>query len=347
LFSGATAKNKSAVAAFEQQLNKPIYVSEYCHLTGALGTAIMLQEEHIRSTGFRGLGICREEINIETETCSLCTNNCCISLATVSAEKVAYGFMCGRDYGTQHYISGNKTGFDLLESRKKIFSFEPVSALRKNLTIGIPATLHLFEELSLWKRFFSNLSIHTITSENYRDPLKTGKSLAGAEFCAPINSIFGHVVYLSDKVDYIFLPVLLQTRERSNGAEGQYCYYTQFSASLVYTLKINDIPNKCLSPFLSFPKGKYHVAQRLYQCLKPVLKSGISYLAVFNAFNEALSYYSSQKKQLAGDFRKQFQPDKDISVVLLGRPYIVLSKVLNKGIPDIFNSLGIKSFIRI
>ena len=343
-FQGATAKNKSLIAAFEQRLNKPIYVSQYCHLTGALGTAIMLQEEHIRNSGFRGLGICREEINIETETCSLCTNNCCISLATVSGEKVAYGFMCGRDYGTQHYISGNKTGFDLLENRKKIFSFEPASAFRKNLTIGIPATLHLFEELSLWRRFFSNLSIHTITSENYRDPLKTGKSLAGAEFCAPINSIFGHVVYLSDKVDYIFLPVLLQTRERSKGAEGQYCYYTQFSASLVYTLKINDIPNKCLSPFLSFPKGKYHVAQRLYQCLKPVLKNGISYLSVFNAFNEALSYYSSQKKQLAGEFRKQFQPEKDISVVLLGRPYIALSKVLNKGIPDIFNSLGIKSF---
>lgn len=43
-------------------------------------------------------------------------------------------------------------------------------------------------------------------------------------------------------------------------------------------------------------------------------------------------------------FRKEFQPDKNISVVLLGRPYIVLSPVLNKGIPDIFNSLGIKSF---
>ena len=30
--------------------------------------------------------------------------------------------------------------------------------------------------------------------------------------------------------------------------------------------------------------------------------------------------------------------------MLLGRPYIVLSKALNKGIPEIFNSLGIKSF---
>ena len=42
--------------------------------------------------------------------------------------------------------------------------------------------------------------------------------------------------------------------------------------------------------------------------------------------------------------RNNFNRIKDISVVLLGRPYIVLSKTLNKGIPDIFNSLGIKSF---
>ena len=343
-FQGATAKNRALIAAFEQRLRKPIYVSEYCHLTGALGTAIMIQEQQIKKTGFRGIGIYREETAIKTETCNLCSNNCCISLATVSGEKVAYGFMCGRDYGTHQYISRNRTGFDLLENRKKLFAIESGTAFRDNITVGIPAALHLFEELSLWKRFFNNLSIRTITSENYRDPLKTGKSLAGAEFCAPINSIFGHVVYLSDKADYIFLPVLLQSGEKSEEAEGQYCYYTQFSASLVYTLKINNIPDKCLSPLLSFPKGKYHVAQKLYQCLKPVLKNGISYFTVYNAFNEALSYYSSQKKQLAGVFKKHFQPEKDISVVLLGRPYIVLSRILNKGIPDIFNSMGIKSF---
>ena len=43
-FQGATAKNRSLIAAFEQRLKKPIYVSKYCHLTGALGTALMLQE---------------------------------------------------------------------------------------------------------------------------------------------------------------------------------------------------------------------------------------------------------------------------------------------------------------
>lgn len=343
-FQGATAKNRCLIAAFEQRLNKPIYVSKYCHLTGALGAALMLREDNILKSRARGIDLYREEIPVDTETCTLCTNNCCISVASVSGEKVAYGFLCGRDYETRHFTSLNKTGFDLFKIRDKIFSPGKLNTLKHNITVGIPASLHLFEELSLWKRFFNNLSIPIITSEDFPDPVKAGKCLAGAEFCSPINSIFGHVVYLSGKADYIFLPVQFQTRENSDDDRGLYCYYTQFSASLVYSMKINDIQNKCLSPLLSFQKGKYHVAQKLFQCLKPVLKNGITYFTVLNAFNEALSFHSDRKKQLGGIFKKQFQPDKDLSVVLLGRPYIVLSKTLNKGIPDIFNSYGIKTF---
>ncbi len=343
-FQGATAKNKALVAAFEQRLNKPIFVSKYCHLTGALGTALMVSEQKPDKTSFRGIGVYSEEIVIETETCTLCTNNCCISLANVSGEKVAFGFMCGRDYEGTRYVSRNKTGFDLLKNRDKIFALQKVNNLRHNITIGLPATLHLFDDLLLWKRFFNNLSVPVITSEEYRDSLKAGKSLAGAEFCSPVNSIFGHVVFLSDKTDFIFLPVLLQKHENSKENEGQYCYYTQYSASLVYTLKINGIPDKCLSPLLSFPKGKYHVAQKLLQCLKPILKNEINYFTVLNAFSEALSHFSEKKLELVRVFRQEFHPDEGISVVLLGRPYIVLSKTLNKGIPDIFNSLGVKSF---
>ncbi|MBN2863459.1 MAG: hypothetical protein JXN62_09880, partial [Bacteroidales bacterium] len=343
-FQGATAKNKALVAAFEQRLNKPIYVSKYCHLTGALGTALILQEEHISKTGFRGINIYREEIKLETEICPLCTNKCCISTTTVSGEKVAYGFMCGRDYNTRKNISRNKTDFDLLKTRDRIFSTGSGIDIKQGITIGIPCSLHLFEDLPFWKKFFNNLSVRIVTSENYRDSLKAGKCLAGAEFCSPVNSIFGHVAYLSDKADYIFLPVLLQTRENSKEDSGQYCYYTQFSASLVYTLKINDIPDKCLSPLLSFPKGKYHVTHKLLRCLKPILKNEINYFSVLNAFNEALSFYSQRKNQLTDTFKKHFQPDKELSVVLHGRPYIILSGTLNKGIPDIFASLGIKTF---
>ena len=51
-FQGATAKNRALVAAFEQRLRKPIMVSQYCHLTGALGTALTLYDQKIHNTNF-------------------------------------------------------------------------------------------------------------------------------------------------------------------------------------------------------------------------------------------------------------------------------------------------------
>ena len=39
-FQGATARNRALVAVFERKLERPLYVSRYCHLTGALGVAL-------------------------------------------------------------------------------------------------------------------------------------------------------------------------------------------------------------------------------------------------------------------------------------------------------------------
>ncbi len=343
-FQGATARNKSLIAAFEQRLNQPIFVSRYCHLTGALGSALLLLEEGNNSTGFRGLDIYKENIPIRTERCDLCSNNCRISLATMTNETVAYGFMCGRDYDTRKHVSKNKAGFDLLKARKKINAVKPVTPYKHTITIGLPASLHLFEELPLWRRFFNNLYIRTVSSESYNEPLKTGKNAGGAEFCAPILSNYGHAMYLAEKADYIFLPVFLQNRQSSKDAERQYCYYTQFSASLVYNMKSAGIKEKCLSPLLNFSKGTLVVAHELLKCLKPILKGNINFLTVNNALNEALSFYNGRKAKMVDLFRSQFSKDKNLSVVLLGRPYVVLSKALNKGIPDIFSGLGVKTY---
>ena len=46
-FQGATAKNRALVAAFEQKLGKPIRVSKYCHLTGAMGVALELCDRNL------------------------------------------------------------------------------------------------------------------------------------------------------------------------------------------------------------------------------------------------------------------------------------------------------------
>jgi len=342
-FQGATARNKSLVAAFEQRINRPIFVSKYCHLAGALGTALLLQEEHQKTGNFRGLQLFGEIIPIQTETCSLCSNRCSISVASVRDDKVAYGFMCGRDYETQKKISRNKSGFDLIDERKKVFSSIRKVRYNRKPVIGIPASLHLFEELPLWEHFFDNLAIRTVTSEKYREALKQGKLVAGAEFCAPIDTLHGDAMYLADRADYIFLPVFLQTHNKPKDSERNYCYYTQFSPSLIYNMKDGELKDKCLSPILNFSKGDNAVALELYESLRDIIPD-ITLSSIHTALTKSFSHYNAQKKKLIELFRQQFRDEDNFSVVLLGRPYVVLSPELNKGIPDIFNGLGIKTF---
>jgi len=345
-FQGATAKNKSLVAAFEQRLKKKIFVSPYCHLTGALGVALLAGEEKPSVQRFRGLGLYRQAIVIRSERCTYCTNHCQISLATVDGEQEAYGFLCGRDYETKKHVALDSPVPDLLEERARLMHVPRTNSFSSDIIIGLPASLHLFEDLNLWERFFGNLSIRTVTSVNYPDPVKAGKRIAGAEFCAPIDSMHGHAAWLAGRADFIFLPVSLETRDKAENTERNYCYYTQYSASLVFTLKDKRISGKLISPVLDFSKGNRYVAKQLSDCLRSLLGPSITSEKVKSAYEEALSYSHEQKKKLFSLFKKEFRHDKDISVVLLGRPYVVLSGSMNKGIPGIFTGMGVKTFFQ-
>ncbi|MCP4022950.1 MAG: CoA activase, partial [Desulfobacteraceae bacterium] len=195
LFQGATAKNKALIAAFEQKLEKPIHVSKYCHLTGALGVALMLKENCPSQTRFRGFSLWNKEIPVRQETCDLCTNHCKLTIATIGNETEAYGFLCGRDYDTKKRVQ-KKNEYDLLKLRKKAIHSMSPKKIKHDFTIGIPAALHLFEDLSFWQTFFAQLGIKTINSTSLENPVKLGKITAAAEFCSPVTALHGHINYL-------------------------------------------------------------------------------------------------------------------------------------------------------
>jgi len=344
-FQGATAKNHALVAAFEQRLEKTIFVSPFCHLTGAYGTALLLMEEHKGPTGFRGLEIYKKSIPIQTETCDLCLNRCTISVAIIDGEKVAYGFLCGRDYDTKKFVSNRTAQFELLKERKKIWSkhVRSVPGNKKLPVVGIPASLHLLEDLSYWTSFFAELGIPLQTSEGFRDSLKTGKKIAGAEFCAPIDSMYGHVAYLADQCDFIFMPVYLESRVKPRHAEENFCYYTQYSASLAF-LEGDHVRKKLISPMLNFNKNSDHNAKILLQSMADMGLRNVTKAQLARAISKAEEDAMGLKRKLVELFKSNESAGDDVSVVLLGRPYVVLSQTLNKGIPDIFTGMGIRAW---
>ena len=342
-FQGATARNRALVAAFEHRLRKPIFVSRFCHLTGALGGALILADNRMRDSSFRGLSLHRDDIPVEHEVCGLCQNNCKINKVSVRGETVAFGFLCGRDYDTKKYVGPTRKQYDLLKERQKVFRTGPrANAVPNPVKIGIPNALYLAEEMPFWKRFFDTLGVEIVTSEDFKDAVKTGRKFSGAEFCAPMNAFFGHVQHLADRCDFIFLPSYIESRDEDVGAYRYYCYYTQYAVSLAAGIRSTQWRNRIIMPMMdrSFFQSKIE----LFMSLKPFLSA--SYWEIFHAYEAAQSFYSEARGKLKGIYEREGGAEEDVRVVLLGRPYTVLQQAMNKGIPDLFGNLHVKIFFQ-
>ncbi|MBP7735604.1 MAG: CoA activase [Spirochaetes bacterium] len=350
-FQGATAKNRALVAAFEQRLGRPIMVSKYCHLTGAMGVALHLHDQGKRSTAFRGIGLYRNDIPVRTEVCELCANHCKITVAEVMGETAAFGFLCGRDYKTDSYVR-HPNAFDLIKERNRVLNASLREPGREEagegpaVTVGIPAALHLFDEMPLWRKFFDLLDVGTVTSEQYRQGIAEGKNLTGAEFCAPMAALHGHVNYLADRADYIFLPHYMENRQSSRAVKRNYCYYTQYSPSLV--LSAIDIRNKdkILTPLIRSNLGTFYLKVQLFRMMKTIKGNGIGFMQVSNAYDQASEHFIRSREELRRLYEEESAGSDDIHVVFVGRPYTILSRSMNNGIPEIFSRHGIKTFFQ-
>lgn len=350
LFQGATARNKALVAAFEQKLGKPIHVSRYCHLTGALGVALLAREAveqgRLTHSSFRGFSLWQDEIPVRKEVCQLCTNHCKITIAEINGSPQACGFLCGRDYETGGPRNA-KTGHDLLDLRRRILKVDKEQNSRNpGITVGLPDALHMSQDLPFWESFFETLGVRTRTSRNLKDPVKRGKSLAGAEFCAPVVAMHGHVSWLLEKTDLVFLPFYFEDRVREKGLRRQHCYYTQFTPAIFSGLFDTT---RILSPMVKYLYTSFHTKLELYTALKSAFPEAFSFFEISQAFDRAKALQKDQASALRKVYRDAAftAPQKETPrVLLLGRPYTVLSRSMNSNIPGIFSKLGIETFFQ-
>ncbi len=150
---------------------------------------------------------------MRSEVCGLGTNSCKIK-AEVDGVPAAFGCLCGRDYETKRFVNQNSSGFDLIKERGKVLHAKRRVDAKFDFSVGIPAALHLFDEVPLWREFFANLGIKTVVSDNLKDGVKRGKGMAGAEFCAPMSELHGHVLTFRRKRTMFFLPVYIEKKAR-------------------------------------------------------------------------------------------------------------------------------------
>ena len=227
-------------------------------------------------------------------------------------------FSAERDYETKRYVARNRSGFDLMKARKKITSVTPPDTLRDDIVIGIPAALYLKDDLPFWKKFFAELSIRTITSEEYRTAVIDGKRLAGAEFCAPLEAMHGHVDYLLGKADFVFLPFYMEQKTDDRAVRRHYCYYTQFAPTLAAAMA-DHRRDRLLMPLVHYLYSGLHTKGELYRTLKPLMKGPPSYFEISSAYEKATVFKQSCLEKFRKRYREETAGKNEMHVCVSGK----------------------------
>jgi len=346
-FQGATARNKALVAVFENELKKPIFVSKYCHLTGALGAAIAVSEKIKSNTNFIGINFKYKLLN---ETCKLCHNRCDLRVYDLGDKKVAWGLKCGRDYENKKVLKIED--ISLLEKRYFTNFYTEEKKFKNSIKIGIPLTLYMIEYFPLFHDFFQSLNINVILDKGSENTLQEGRVILNSDFCSPMVIAHGLVKSLLEKdVDYIFLPAIMNEQSYMDKLEYEekyldkigdayFCYYSQYASTVVDNLTILDLKNKLISPKIKFnnrPLDK--ISEDLAVYLSEMLN--IDKEKLKKAFLLSYDNFINKKRKWIKEGSKILTDNGDkIKIMLLGRPYSIFNNLINLGIPKKIESYG-------
>ncbi|MBW3021945.1 hypothetical protein KY328_03425, partial [Candidatus Woesearchaeota archaeon] len=82
------------------------------------------------------------------------------------------------------------------------------------MRIGIPRALMYYEFGKRWEEFFKELGFEVIVSPDTDNEIyNSGIKSSVTDFCLPVKVFIGHVLWLKDKVDVVFIPRVRSSEE--------------------------------------------------------------------------------------------------------------------------------------
>jgi predicted CoA-substrate-specific enzyme activase len=351
-FQGATARNQALIAAFEQELGCPILVSPYCHVTGALGMSLLLLSEKIEERTFRGLSFAQARIDTETEKCTLCTNECTLTVIRTEDEVVAWGAKCGREYSELRRKVEKVPGVALVKARDRLL----MSTGRKRTEdspaprarVGLPRALTTWSYLPFWRALIEGLDCELVLSaKSSKEIFEEGQKLVTAEFCAPIVMSHGHLADLVNRdVDVILVPQMIREKLPENVSDSHFCPYMQGLASVVKSLAGMGLdPERLSAPTIMLNRSEKWQSEALYEELGR--KIGASRRQVRAAFKDALQAdreFQLEIRRRGEAELRQIEQNHRLGVVLIGRPYNALDEGMNLDLPRKIAEKGLTVF---
>jgi predicted nucleotide-binding protein (sugar kinase/HSP70/actin superfamily) len=192
------------------------------------------------------------------------------------------------------------------------------------MRIGIPRALQYYFYEDLWLNFFKNIKVETIVSpETNKEIVKNGVNNSIDEACFSSKIFIGHVEWLLDKCDMIFVP-----RIENSAVREEYC--TRIFG--LYDLVRNTFPEaKLLHAEVNYlyrkrkPNAFVEIGQALGKSKEESLDAYKNALATADSIKE--SKISQQDKLLARDGAK---------VLVFSHAYNTYDAYIGKEITDYF-----------
>lgn len=119
-----------------------------------------------------------------------------------------------------------------------------------DIKVGIPRAMLFHDYYPMWESFFGYLGVQIVVSpKTNNDILNAGILNSVDESCLPVKLYHGHVDYLKDKVDYIFIPKFISIHKK------EYCCPKLLGLPEMITHSIKDLP-EIISPIVDINKDK-------------------------------------------------------------------------------------------
>lgn len=190
--------------------------------------------------------------------------------------------------------------------------------------IGIPRGMLFYENFPFWRDYFDGIGYEILISK------KTNKEIMDAgilnsvdEACLPVKIIHGHVDYLKDKVDYIYIPKVISLYKR------EYCCPKILGLSDMIKNSIDDLPEII---DVIFDLNKRNGLEMGYRDLG--MQLGVSSKKSLESFKNAFSGINKYNDWIKSDLLPPGNSSNpnSIQILVLGHGYNVFDDFINMGI---------------
>ncbi len=188
------------------------------------------------------------------------------------------------------------------------------------IKVGIPRALLYYKYHTLWQNFFQNLNVDVIISpKTNKQIIDNGLKYVVDEACLSLKIFMGHVDYLKDKCDYLFIPRIACVKKQE-----KVC--TNFLA--LYDLVRNSFPKiKILNYNLDIEKNE----EELDGLIKVGKELNFSYLEILRAYEKAKQQENKERKLCKMLEENKLKTD-NLKIMIVSHPYNLHDEFIGKPI---------------